>query len=261
MIKKTIVASSLVGMLLVNIVSTTVFAETPNKAPEYTGNDQNTITRELTPEERSAAKKKEAEVESYLKSKKEQGSDGGVEAQAWSALAVPHHKQIETHWCGPASSLAVIDYLVDSTPSQAQLADVWDPNNNKYGMNTDLYNGTTSPDMARSINHWIGSSWYVAVSEDSKDNLWNKIVFATDYKHPANLLVNTKHLSWYNGKELSHFITARGYNDNYNYEGKKTLYLVDPHYSDTYSGYHENEPFNNVYNAVADQSWRENVVY
>jgi hypothetical protein len=227
--------------------------------PQYYGHDQDTITRDLTPEEIKAAEKKEAEVEAYIRSKQSKKSDDDVSAQGSNALAVPHHKQEKTHWCGPGSSMAVIDYIVDTLPTQTQLADVWDPDNNKYGMNTDKNNGTTSPDMAQSINHWINESWYVARAEADKEKLWNKIVFATDYKHPANLLVDTKYLSWYNGKQLSHFITARGYYEPS--EPEREVHLVDPHYDDTYTGYHNYEPYDNVYKAVYAQSWRENIVY
>lgn len=139
-------------------------------------------------------------------------------------LGVSHHKQEEGHWCGPASSLAVIDYLISGgEPSQQDLANDWDTDNYEYGMNTDRYNGTTSPDMARSINYWIDESWYVAKAENNSTNLWAKLKFATDYQHPVNILVDTKYLSWYNGKSVNHFLTARGYSQDTDGTNKKFI--------------------------------------
>ncbi|WP_366922467.1 C39 family peptidase [Metallumcola ferriviriculae] len=170
------------------------------------------------------------------------------------------HQQETTYWCGPASALQAIDYIIDNNvPSQQQLANEWDPTNNKYGMNTDLYHGTTSPDMARAMNHWIDTTWYVARAEDNYENLWAKLVFAVDYRHPANILVNTQTLSWYNGKELTHFLTVRGWHDWSS--GEREVDLVDPNWNDTYFGYQNYEPYDNVYSAVNSQSWRENIVY
>lgn len=172
-------------------------------------------------------------------------------------------KQEETIYCGPASSLALLDYRW-ATPTQDSLAADWNPTKGTYGMNTITNNGTTSPDMARSINYHAGFSYYVASKVSSASSLASYIKTDVGNDYPVNLLVDTKYFSWYNGKSLSHFVTVFGYYadvltnpdpDNI------SLDIADPHYSSTYYGKHYMEDFNNAFNAINANNWRENVVW
>lgn len=240
------------------VFSTTAFAS-PDNTPPYRGHGQETITRDLTAEEKKAAIEKENYVRA-LQSKKLQDKANNAYSTASTTsvrLLIVPQKQEQTNYCGPASALAIIDYRW-ATPSQDYLADIWDPQKKKYGMNTIKNNGTTTPDMVRSINHNAAITSYISSKTDDSSMLWFYITFDLDNDYPLNILVDTKHLSWYKGKSLNHFVTVFGYSDN---GTTKKVDIADPHYSNTYYGEHLNESYTNVFNAVKAQSWRENVAW
>lgn len=251
--------------ILIFTIVLSLFFVTPifasgSETPRYYGYGQESITRELTAEERARTIAKEQAVLSKQPDKSASQFSTGVSFELPGFNAV---RQEKTIYCGPASSLALLDYRW-ATPSQDALAANWDPTNKKYGMNTIKNNGTTSPDMARSINHHMGSSYYVASKVNNTSNLASYIRQDVGNDYPVNLLVDTKYFSWYNGKSLSHFVTVFGYYadvlDNPKPENI-ALDIADPHYNSTYFGKHYAEPFQNAFKAINANSWRENVVW
>ncbi|WP_374020827.1 C39 family peptidase [Paenibacillus thiaminolyticus] len=245
-------------LMLTAFLSTNVFAA--DEDGKYSGFGQETITRELTPQEKAhAAQKERAVLNLNLKNKDFTTMSTSIDFELDNTFSAK--RQEKTYYCGPASALALINYRW-ATPHQSKLAADWDPKNKSYGMNTEKYKGTTSPDMARSINYHIGSNYYTASKVSDKDTLRRYIINDVGNDYPVNLLVDTKHFSWYNGKSFSHFVTVFGYHaDSLDNPSNVSLDIADPHYSDSYFGKHYVEDFKNTFNAINANSWRENVVW
>jgi hypothetical protein len=171
-------------------------------------------------------------------------------------LSVSFHKQEKSNYCGPASSLQLLDYLW-ATPEQDVLAADWNPQKGTHGMNTIKNNGTTTPDMVRTINYFSGTNWWVASTVSDSTDFWVYLVVDINSDHPANMLVDTKYLSYYQGKSLNHFVTLAGY---WTDGTTKKVDIVDPNYM-TYGGIHNGESFTNAFNALNAQNWRENLAW
>lgn len=251
-----LIKSTACVLMLTAALSTNVFAA--ENVPRYSGYGQETITRELTPQEKAFAEQKESQV---LNQNNKDFSTMSTSVDFELGNAFSAKRQEKTYYCGPASALALIDYRW-ATPYQSKLAADWDPDNQSYGMNTEKYKGTTSPDMARSINYHIGSNYYTASKVSDKDTLRRYITNDVGNDYPVNLLVDTKYFSWYKGKSFSHFVTVFGYHaDSLDSPRYISLDIADPHYSDSYFGKHYSENFQNAFNAINANSWRENVVW
>lgn len=193
-------------------------------------------------------KKMEEREKDYISIK---GDPDGAE---YYSISVTNYKQETTYWCGPASvrqSLSFHKAVSGSSvalPSQSTIAQLAGTSSS----------GSTTTGLRTAINNYASTYGF----EDNKYVVANVLdssnpsyVFETriknDLRYATNapiILVDTVHLSYYEGKSVRHYVTVSGYLYDKN-SGEKELHLVDPHYKDKYRGYHW-EPLENVFNAV-----------
>jgi len=162
-------------------------------------------------------------------------------------LDVPHHKQVTGYYCGPASILQMIDYndreaMVSGNTSAEKQHTLADESNT-------VEKGSNTVKLRDVLNNYLSDihyyNPYTINSTDDKDKLWNIIKNNIMFdEQPVLVLVNTKYLPYYNGRQSFHYIVVDGIREVYKdgigwLEYLSTVRVVDPHYDRRYSGYHE----------------------
>ncbi|MGQ9558091.1 MAG: C39 family peptidase [Desulfurispora sp.] len=173
-------------------------------------------------------------------------------------LNVPHHVQQTTYWCGPASSLQIIDYngrigsVSGSTEYQKQNTIANQTGTTKSGANT--------LNLRNNLNSYLSGIHSFNVSTIKKNTDYDKLWNILDYNifssgQPVLCLIKTSYLPYYNGKVSYHYVVVDGMNKviddstSQPVKSSSTVRIVDPHYNTSYTGYHI-VYFNDLYNAL-----------
>ena len=171
------------------------------------------------------------------KNDKKMGDPDGV----FYCIKVVSNKQNTNYYCGPAAvrqSLSFHKFQSGSNielPSQETLA---------AQIGTTV-NGSTTTGIVNGLNlyayiYGFSSNQYVAGTIKNSSNPMNTFTsrIITDLKGKMKapiILLQTKYLPRYNGKDCRHYNTVCGYSHEYS-TGAKSMQTVDPHYSQLYYG-------------------------
>ena len=163
-------------------------------------------------------------------------------------LDVPTHRQQTGYWCGPASILAMIDDFgrlgnVSGSTEQAKQQTIA----TQSGTTTQ---GSYTPSLQQTLNSYVRDvRTYQVGTVDSYSGdynyFWNicydRIISAGT---PICVLVKTSYLPYYGGTAYYHYVVVDGmtvWRNDFNGQIERsisTVRIVDPHYSDSYFGYH-----------------------
>lgn len=174
-------------------------------------------------------------------------------------LNVPHHQQLQSYWCGPASDLQIIDFngkygnVAGSTEYEKQNTIANQAGTKQDGSNTvNLKNVLNS--YLSTIHNWVVKR--IDGSTGAYDGLWNVVDYNVfQANQPVLVLVQTKYLPYYNGHASQHYVVVDAmtkYIDDGTGQPVKsisTVRIVDPNPNSSYTGYHT-VYFNDLYNAA-----------
>lgn len=159
----------------------------------------------------------------------------------WYYINVTNYTQETNTWCGPAAARQSLSFHKTKSgssvdlPSQTTLA-------SRIGTGA---SGSATTGIRDALNYYastFGFSSNLYVVGDIKDYSNPTYVLETRIKNAlrygANapiLLIDTRHLSRYNGTEIRHYNTVSGYSHEYATNNKR-IRMVDPHYDANYRG-------------------------
>ena len=125
-------------------------------------------------------------------------------------LGVPHYRQEQPTWCGPASMQMVVHYVTGTRYSQASLAGV---------LGTGAH-GTYIDVLANQLAAYTGLGYELGIT--SNGNFYNNVKADFDANYPVIYDVNASLLDPYYQGFTPHFVVGVGYDANGN------LHYSDP---------------------------------
>lgn len=117
-------------------------------------------------------------------------------------LGVPHYKQEQGTWCGPASMQMVVHYVTGTYYSQASLASV-------LGTGP---NGTYIDVLANQLHAYTGLAYEVGLT--SQGNFYNNVKADFDANYPVVYDVDASYLDPFYQGFTPHFVVGVGYSSN-----------------------------------------------
>ncbi|WLR44392.1 C39 family peptidase (plasmid) [Bacillus carboniphilus] len=185
---------------------------------------------------------KDKAAEEWEKNKIKNGNKANASGQYYS-ISVSNYKQERTYWCGPAAVRQSLSFHKSksgssaSLPSQSTLA-------SKAGTSTA---GSSSYGLKNALNAYkstykFSSNPYgtadIAGYSNPTSKFESRIKYVLSNKINAPIvLITSEFLPRYGGKDIRHYNTISAYSYSYS-TGKKSIKMVDPHYSSTYRGAH-----------------------
>lgn len=125
-------------------------------------------------------------------------------------LGVPHYRQEQPTWCGPASMQMVVHYVTGTRYSQASLAGV---------LGTGAH-GTYIDALANQLAAYTGLGYELGIT--SNGNFYNNVKADFDANYPVIYDVDASVLDGIYSKPTPHFVVGVGYDANGN------LHYSDP---------------------------------
>ncbi|SHH42982.1 cysteine peptidase family C39 domain-containing protein [Tepidibacter thalassicus] len=161
---------------------------------------------------------------------------------------MPYVKQINGYYCGPASVLQIL-YGMNKEDRVSGSSNKKKQETLGSNMGTRKNIGTYVSSMKNEINKYSDNNYvYKSGSNMTIDEFEDNLTYSLMYDAAPILHSKTKYLSYYNGKNLGHYISVDFIN-----RSDDTVGLMDCNYNSKYSGQRE-VSLREAYNAISKES-------